>query len=158
MSFYWQFNMERVKERIWQWMDQRLCQQHQWCMNISNNSGKVLLDPICTLHILPACSLRFSIPHWYFAVIWVPVTTTRRVLGLQMETTSRYGRVAATILNKKSRDATRGGPPPWGLGEGLTTPHHKKKVCYEILYRTSELDGFIGTTQATENGYDLKHG
>jgi len=27
---------------------------------------------------------------------------------------------------------TIGNPPGWGLGEGLTTPHHKKKPsCYE---------------------------
>jgi hypothetical protein len=32
-------------------------------------------------------------------------------------------RVAANILNKQP---TRGGPPAWGLGVGLTTPHRKK--------------------------------
>jgi hypothetical protein len=32
-------------------------------------------------------------------------------------------------------------PPPWGLGEGLTTPHHKKPACYEMLHRSSELVG-----------------
>jgi hypothetical protein len=26
---------------------------------------------------------------------------------------------------------TRGGPPAWGLGVGLTTPHRKKSPCYE---------------------------
>jgi hypothetical protein len=26
---------------------------------------------------------------------------------------------------------TRGGPPPWGLGVTLTTPHHKKLAHYE---------------------------
>jgi len=24
--------------------------------------------------------------------------------------------------------------PAWGLGEGLTTPHHKKTACYEVLH------------------------
>jgi hypothetical protein len=24
-----------------------------------------------------------------------------------------------------------GGPPAWGLGMSLTTPHHKKAACYE---------------------------
>jgi hypothetical protein len=27
------------------------------------------------------------------------------------------------------------GPPGWDLGEVLTTPHHKKTACYEMLYR-----------------------
>jgi hypothetical protein len=26
---------------------------------------------------------------------------------------------------------TRGGPPAWGLGVGLTTPHCKKQIHYE---------------------------
>jgi hypothetical protein len=34
--------------------------------------------------------------------------------------------VAADILNKQSQKADKGGPPAWGLGVGLTTPHHKK--------------------------------
>jgi len=33
-------------------------------------------------------------------------------------------RVAANILNKQSQ-STRGSPPARGLGEGITTPHHK---------------------------------
>jgi hypothetical protein len=33
--------------------------------------------------------------------------------------------VAANILNKQSRQPTRGGPPAWGFGMGLTT--HRKK-------------------------------
>jgi hypothetical protein len=35
-----------------------------------------------------------------------------------------FSRAVANILNKQSR--TRGGPPAWGLGVGLTTPHRKK--------------------------------
>jgi hypothetical protein len=34
---------------------------------------------------------------------------------------------------------TKGGPSAWGLGEGLTTPHHKKPACYEMLHRVLEL-------------------
>jgi len=42
-------------------------------------------------------------------------------------------RVAANILNSCG-ELTRGGPSrAWGLGEELTTPHHKKPACYEIL-------------------------
>jgi hypothetical protein len=40
-------------------------------------------------------------------------------------------RVAANILNKQSRQPTRDGPPAWGLSVGLTTPHRKKRACYE---------------------------
>jgi hypothetical protein len=40
--------------------------------------------------------------------------------GLQIWT------VAANILNEKSGQPTRGGPPAWGLGVGLTAPHRKK--------------------------------
>jgi hypothetical protein len=31
------------------------------------------------------------------------------------------------------------GPPGWRLGEGLTNSHRKKRVCYEMLNRASEL-------------------
>jgi hypothetical protein len=32
----------------------------------------------------------------------------------------------------------RDGPPAWGLGKGLTIPHHKT-ACYEMLHVTLEL-------------------
>jgi hypothetical protein len=49
-------------------------------------------------------------------------------------TASEYGR----YLQICSRgQPTRGGPPAWGLGEVLTTPHRKKLPCYETLYRAS---------------------
>jgi hypothetical protein len=35
-------------------------------------------------------------------------------------------RVAANILNMQSRTADKGGTSAWGLGVGLTTPHHKE--------------------------------
>jgi len=40
--------------------------------------------------------------------------------------------VAANILNKQYEHPTRGGPPAWGLGEGLTTHRKKQRVmkCY----------------------------
>ena len=38
---------------------------------------------------------------------------------------------AMNILNKQSRTADKGGPPAWGLGEVLTTAHHKNCPCYE---------------------------
>jgi hypothetical protein len=42
-------------------------------------------------------------------------------------------RVAAAVLNKQSRQQTRGGPPAGGLGVKLTTPHRKR----EVLGRTN---------------------
>ena len=33
-------------------------------------------------------------------------------------------------MNSRGRP-TRGGPPAWGLGEALTTPHRKNVSCYE---------------------------
>jgi len=39
---------------------------------------------------------------------------------------------------------TLGGPPGWGLGEGLTTPHPKNPVCYEELHRASEFASLCG--------------
>jgi hypothetical protein len=35
------------------------------------------------------------------------------------------------IFNKQSRTEKRGGPPAWGLGEVLTTPHLKNVPCKE---------------------------
>jgi hypothetical protein len=48
-------------------------------------------------------------------------------------------RLAANILNKQSRTADKGNALAWGSGEGLTTPHRKKKkkTCYEMLHRAS---------------------
>jgi len=37
------------------------------------------------------------------------------------------------MLNKQSWTADKGGPPAWGLGKSLTTPHHEDqlvKKCY----------------------------
>jgi hypothetical protein len=53
------------------------------------------------------------------------VTTAWRVLRLRMEETlSKYG-------GNCRGQPTMGGPPAWGLGVGLTTPHRKKSPCYE---------------------------
>jgi hypothetical protein len=48
-----------------------------------------------------------------------------------------------------------GGPPALELGKVLTTPHHKKLLCYEQEKETSDLDRFFGTTPATEKGYEF---
>jgi len=36
----------------------------------------------------------------------------------------------------------RGCPPPWGLGQGLTTSCRKRTACCEMLYRSFDLAGF----------------
>jgi hypothetical protein len=38
----------------------------------------------------------------------------------------------------------------------LTIPNHKKKEAYyEMSHRASNLDGYFGTTETTENGYEI---
>jgi len=44
-------------------------------------------------------------------------------------------------INKQSRTAKRGGPPAWGLGEVLATPHRKNVSCYEsFTQKAPDLD------------------
>jgi len=64
---------------------------------------------------------------------WVALTTAWRVLRLRMKEQSPVRRVAANVLNKQSLTADKGGPPAWGLGEVLTTPHRKYATCYEMF-------------------------
>jgi hypothetical protein len=59
-------------------------------------------------------------------------------------------RVAANILNKSRGQPTRGGPPAWGLGVGLTTPHRKKQACYETKHEASELGRVCSTNGGEE--------
>jgi hypothetical protein len=42
------------------------------------------------------------------------------------ETASKYGGWLRIYLISSSGQPTRDGPPAWGLGVGLTTPHRKK--------------------------------
>jgi hypothetical protein len=50
-------------------------------------------------------------------------------------------RVAANILNKQSRTADSRWSSSLEMGVVLTTSHCKKKICYEMLQRPSDLDG-----------------
>jgi hypothetical protein len=36
--------------------------------------------------------------------------------------------------------STRDGPPAWGLGVVLTTPHRNNFYCYEMFQSASDLD------------------
>jgi hypothetical protein len=60
-------------------------------------------------------------------VMWVPVTTVWRVLGLQREGTATRYAVPANILNKQLRTANKGWSSGLGLGEGLANPHRKRR-------------------------------
>jgi hypothetical protein len=73
----------------------------------------------------------------------VPVPTAWRVLGLRMEEWPPAMEASCEYIEEVVADITRGGPPAWGLGVGLITPHHKK-TCYEQFTQSSDLDGFFG--------------
>jgi hypothetical protein len=49
-------------------------------------------------------------------------------------------------IEKAAAETTRGGPPAWGLGVGLTTLHHKNKLVTKNLTEprtwTDSLDRF----------------
>jgi hypothetical protein len=47
----------------------------------------------------------------------------------------QFKRVDANILKRSRGQEARGGPPAWGLGLGLTTPHCKIKLVTKILKR-----------------------
>jgi hypothetical protein len=51
-------------------------------------------------------------------------------------------KVAGYILNKQLRTAVKGWSSNLRLDDWLTTPHRKKKACYEMLHSASDLDGF----------------
>jgi len=52
---------------------------------------------------------------------------------------------ANTWINSRGQP-TRNGSPSWRLGGKLTTRHHNKPVCYEMLRRGLDFDRFFGTT------------
>jgi hypothetical protein len=78
---------------------------------------------------------------WYEVhVMWVPVITAWRVLGLRIEeTASGWGRKQRIYWISSRGQTTRGCPAAWGMGEGLKLT--VKKTCYQMLRRASELAG-----------------
>ena len=56
----------------------------------------------------------------------VPVTTASRVLGLRMEERPPDMEDSCEYIEQVVMDSRQeGGPPVWGLGEVLKTPHRK---------------------------------
>jgi len=75
------------------------------------------------------------------------VTTAWRVLTFWKEgyASINGGHMRMYCMSSRGQP-TRGGPPAWGLGVGLTTPHRIKVTCYEMFQSTSDLDWFSDTT------------
>jgi hypothetical protein len=64
-------------------------------------------------------------------------------------------RVSANILNEQSRTADRGWPSSFGVGRDTNNPQLSKVARKEIFNTVLEMDGFFGTNQAPENGYEI---
>jgi hypothetical protein len=84
------------------------------------------------------------------------ITTAWCVLRLGVEQiTSRYGGQLWIYWICSFGQLTRDSALVCLLGVGLT-PHHNK-VCYKMLCRVSDLNGFFGMTWAKENGHEIWH-
>jgi hypothetical protein len=46
--------------------------------------------------------------------------------------------VAMNMMNRQLWTANKGSPPTWGQKMGLTTPYHKKLVCYKLSVRHND--------------------
>ena len=57
-----------------------------------------------------------------YTMMWVPVTTAWRVLGLRMEEWPPIWRVAVNKLNKQPRIADEGWSSSLGVGRGANNP------------------------------------
>jgi hypothetical protein len=58
----------------------------------------------------------------------------------------------ANMLNKQSRTADNGWSSSFGLGEVLTTPHHRNLPCYETFHKTSDLELFVSRDVNNRSG------
>ena len=67
------------------------------------------------------------------------------------------GRASHAIQVKGDDPDKKGypGPPGWGFGVGLTTPHNKKKL---LLRKTSKEKSWIGLTMMDGKGLDIQLG
>jgi hypothetical protein len=102
-----------------------------------NNCTLKLFAVSCLFYIIPILKLaqykkqetrlRYSKQHLitlYLACpwMWVPVTTTWRVLRLRMEERPPIWRVAVNKLNKQPRTADKGWSSSMGVGRGANNP------------------------------------
>jgi hypothetical protein len=71
---------------------------------------------------------------------WIPVTTAWRVFGLLVEKRPPLLMVSTNIWNKQLWTTDKRWSSAWGLGEVLTTPHHKNWHSHETYTRSSDLD------------------
>jgi hypothetical protein len=69
-------------------------------------------------------------------------------------------RAAANILNKQPQTVDKWWSSNlvvgWAGGGGANCSHRKSPACYKMLHWGSDLDGFLGTTWAAENEYEIK--
>jgi len=56
------------------------------------------------------------------------------------------------IKGRQPRRADKDWSSRWSLSEGLIIHHRKNPAYYDILHRTSDLDGFFRTTYVTRFG------
>jgi len=80
-----------------------------------------------------------------------------RVLSLRMEERPPIRRVAANMLNKQLLTADKGWSSSLGLGEVLTTRRKNVSCCDTVKKQVSDLDWYIGATQATKKGHEIGH-
>jgi hypothetical protein len=107
------------------------CSKFQWFFfRTDKRSCCVLVNyPFIYMFTFGLSTFRFLCYH----VMWVPITTERRVLGLRMEeTASRYGRQLRIDGIRRSGQPTRGDVLVLGLGGGwqLTLSNQLVMKCY----------------------------
>jgi len=74
---------------------------------------------------------------------WVPVTTAWRDHRLRIEERPPIWRVAANILNKKSRTADKGWSSSLGVGRGANNSSLLKRILLRNIHRHSLGPGLI---------------
>jgi len=82
---------------------------------------------------------------------WVPVATAWRVLRLRMHERPPTFRVAANILNKRSRTADKGCSSSLGVGRGANNSSLLKRILLRNIHRQSLGPGLV-------LWYDLSNG
>jgi hypothetical protein len=87
--------------------------------------------PTYMLHALPIAVFLFDHPNNGFLSPQHSASS-----GCSWRNGLQIWRVAANILNKQSRWATRGGPPFWGFDEMLKNPRLKNLTMLRIIHKS----------------------